>query len=53
MFTVLTGVGYTGRRILSMLPQGSVTGLSRSPRPTDESVLAFDLDTATQLRFQG
>ena len=51
MHTVLTGVGYTGRRILSMRPPGSVTGLSRSPRPHDDSVLAFDLDTATRLPF--
>lgn len=52
MFTVLAGVGYTGRRILSMLPRGSVTGLSRAPRPSDDSVLAFDLDSAAQLPFE-
>ena len=51
MHTVLTGVGYTGRRILSMLPRGSVTGLNRSPHPSG-AVLAFDLDSATGLPFE-
>jgi len=35
MHTVVTGVGYTGRRVVSLLPGGLTTGLSRP---------AFDLD---------
>ena len=35
MHTVVTGVGYTGRRVVSLLPDGLATGLSRP---------AFDLD---------
>ena len=35
MHTVVTGVGYTGRRVMSLLPGGLATGLSRP---------AFDLD---------
>ncbi len=50
MFTLLTGVGYTGRRILSMLPSESVTGLSRTA--TDGSVFAFDLDAEMPLPLE-
>ncbi len=50
MFTVVTGVGYTGRRVMRLLPPDSVTGLSRSPQVS--GVLSFDLDTATQLPIE-
>lgn len=49
LFTLLTGAGYTGKRILSMLPVGAVAGLSRSAIDTDRQLHLFDLDSATSL----
>jgi len=49
MFTLVTGTGYTGRRVLNLLPPESVTGLSRSVIDTDRTTAAFDLDSATAL----
>lgn len=52
MFTVVAGTGYTGRRILSLLPTDSVVGLSRSSIDTDREIHRFDLDTATALPLE-
>ncbi|MDH3533667.1 MAG: NAD-dependent epimerase/dehydratase family protein [Gammaproteobacteria bacterium] len=49
MFTFVTGTGYTGRRLLRMLPADEAAGLSRSRRNTDRPHFVFDLDTATSL----
>ena len=49
MITLVTGVGYTGRRIVDMLPKESVVGLSRSPGRCDRRVLLMDLDAADEL----
>lgn len=49
MFTLVTGTGYTGRRVLNMLPAESVSGLSRSVVDTDRPLQAFDLDSAPML----
>lgn len=49
MFTLVTGTGYTGRRVLDLLPADSVLGLSRSAIATDRSVTIFDLDSASTL----
>lgn len=49
MFVLLTGAGYTGRRILSMLPADDVAALSRSQVDTDRRLFPFDLDSATEL----
>ena len=52
MFVLLTGAGYTGRRILSMLPADSVAALSRSRVDTDRPLLPFDLDSASELPLE-
>lgn len=52
MLTLVTGTGYTGRRILERLPLDEVIGLSRSPIDTDRRFELFDLDTATALPCQ-
>jgi len=52
MFTLVTGTGYTGRRVLDMLPRESVTGLSRSAIDTDRPVKIFDLDSASMLPIE-
>lgn len=49
MFTLVTGVGYTGRRLLDLLPADSVMGLSRSAVDTGQAVQLVDLDSATCL----
>lgn len=49
MFTFVTGTGYTGRRILPLLPPDSAAGLSRSRVDTDRPVHTFDLDSAAAL----
>lgn len=49
MFTLVTGVGYTGRRVLALLPHESVIGLSRAAQDIDRSTTLFDLDSATTL----
>ena len=49
MLTLVTGTGYTGRRILERLPANEVVGLSRSAIDTERRVEVFDLDTATEL----
>ena len=52
MFVLLTGAGYTGRRILSMLPADSVAALSRSRVDTDRQLFPFDLDSASELPLE-
>lgn len=49
MFTLVTGVGYTGRRVLALLPRESAIGLSRSTLDIDRPTIALDLDSATTL----
>jgi nucleoside-diphosphate-sugar epimerase len=49
MFTLLTGTGYTGRRVLDRLPAESVMGLSRSALSTDRPLAIFDLDSVSEL----
>lgn len=49
MLTLLTGAGYTGRRVLGRLPAEAVVGLSRSKIDTDRRVERHDLDEATTL----
>jgi len=52
MFTLVTGTGYTGRRVLERLPAESVTGLSRSVLDTGQPFEIFDLDSATTLPIE-
>ncbi len=52
MLTIVTGTGYTGRRILSLLPADSVIGLSRSAIDTDRLAHIFDLDAPAALPFE-
>jgi len=52
LFTLVTGTGYTGRRILSMLPIDSVAGLSRSPIESDRHTWLFDVDSADNLPLE-
>jgi len=52
IFTLVTGTGYTGRRVLERLPAESVTGLSRSTLDTDRPLEIFDLDSATALPIE-
>lgn len=49
MFTLITGIGYTGRRVLDRLPRRSALGLSRSAIETKRKTKIFDLDSATSL----
>jgi nucleoside-diphosphate-sugar epimerase len=49
MFTLVTGTGYTGRRVLNLLPADSAMGLSRSALDTDRPSATFDLDSADTL----
>lgn len=49
MFTVVTGVGYTGRRVLQRLPADSVIGLGRSARHTERPCEVLDLDAPVSL----
>lgn len=49
MFTLVTGTGYTGRRVLECLPSDAVVGLSRSSLDTDRCMAVLDLDAATSL----
>jgi nucleoside-diphosphate-sugar epimerase len=52
MFTLVTGTGYTGRRVLDLLTADSVMGLSRSAIDTDRPVTTFDLDSASMLPIE-
>ena len=52
MFTLVTGTGYTGRRVLERMPADSVVGLSRSSVDTDRPLEILDLDTATSLPLE-
>ncbi|NNF40873.1 MAG: NAD-dependent epimerase/dehydratase family protein [Woeseiaceae bacterium] len=47
VFTLVTGVGYTGRRVLELLPAAAALGLSRSRVETDRHVQTVDLDGAS------
>jgi nucleoside-diphosphate-sugar epimerase len=49
MFTLVTGTGYTGRRLLRLLPADDAAGLSRSVSETERTNFVFDLDCATSL----
>lgn len=49
MLTLVTGTGYTGRRVLERLPPDTAIGLSRSLIDTDRMQRVLDLDTATSL----
>lgn len=49
MLTLVTGTGYTGRRVLGRLPADAVLGLSRSKIDTDRRVELLDLDNPTTL----
>lgn len=52
MLTLVTGTGYTGRRVLDRLPADTVVGLSRSAVDTDRHVAAFDLDAPAALPLE-
>ncbi len=52
MFVLLTGAGYTGRRILSMLPENAVAALGRSRADTDRQQYSFDLDSDRELPLE-
>ena len=52
MFTLVTGTGYTGRRVLERLPAESAIGLSRSAIDTDWPVKIFDLDSVSVLPIE-
>ncbi|MCP4301856.1 MAG: NAD-dependent epimerase/dehydratase family protein [Gammaproteobacteria bacterium] len=49
VFTLVTGTGYTGRRVLNLLPADTMMGLSRSAPESDRPSTAFDLDCASTL----
>lgn len=49
MFTLVTGIGYTGRRILPLLAEDSVVGISRTAVEAVRPVRKVDLDTVTRL----
>lgn len=49
VLTLVVGTGYTGRRVLEALPEGSGIGLSRSADPTLPMLEAWDLDTISAL----
>jgi len=44
MLTLVTGTGYTGRRVLERLPADAAVGLSRSPLQTKRPFHQFNLD---------
>lgn len=52
MFNLVTGAGYTGRRVLNLLPRNAVAALSRSAVETDRPSHTFDLDSATKLPLE-
>ena len=52
MFTLVIGVGYTGRRLLELLPADASAGLNRSSIDTAQPVHNFDLDTADSLPLE-
>lgn len=52
MFVLLAGAGYTGRRVLTMLPSNAVAALSRSQVDTDRRLFSFDLDSASDLPLE-
>lgn len=49
MLTLVTGTGYTGRRVLERLPVDEVIGLSRSTIDVDRPLELFDLDAPSAL----
>jgi nucleoside-diphosphate-sugar epimerase len=49
MLTIVAGTGYTGSRVLELLPADEVIGLSRSPIETDRPFHDFDFDEAQSL----
>ncbi len=49
MLTLVVGTGYTGQRILPLLPDESVLGISRSAIATDRRAHLFDLDAPSAL----
>lgn len=52
MLTLITGTGYTGRRVLDRLPVDAVVGLSRSAIDTDRRLEQFELDSATAMPLE-
>ena len=52
MFTLVTGTGYTGRRVLERMPADAVVGLSRSSVDTQRQLEILDLDTASRLPLE-
>jgi nucleoside-diphosphate-sugar epimerase len=51
MFTIVAGTGYTGHRVLEMLPADSVAGLSRSDIETNRPFNVVDFDNIDSLRL--
>ena len=49
MFTLIVGAGYTGRRVLSLLPRDEAAGLTRSAVDTSHETSIHDLDSSDPL----
>jgi nucleoside-diphosphate-sugar epimerase len=52
MLTLVVGTGYTGQRILPLLPNEAVIGISRSAIGTDGRTHLFDLDAPSPLPIE-
>ncbi len=52
MFTIVTGVGFTGRRVLEALPADQAVGLNRTNVDSTHRVEPFDLDSAPELPIE-
>lgn len=52
MLSVITGVGYTGRRALESFSPDEAVGLSRSPVDSSHRVEVFDLDAESALPIE-
>ena len=52
LFTLVVGIGYTGRRLLKMLPADEAAGLSRTAGDESPPVYRFDLDAADPLPLE-
>jgi nucleoside-diphosphate-sugar epimerase len=52
VLSVITGVGYTGRRALESFSPDEVVGLSRSPVDSSHRVEVFDLDAESALPLE-
>ncbi len=49
MYTIVAGVGYTGKRVLESLPVDDAIGLNRSPVESSHRVETYDLDSGSPL----